>query len=130
MDVVPEESPEQCPICYDHGPEVVLGCGHMFCKTCIGNHKKSCRQGWNCGIGQWENIQKIKATCPMCRGEDVTEHPIGDHLKAAIQKQVDKNPHIENKNIAYTRADGVAIWLMKQLKNFGCYVRCDEADAI
>ena len=104
--------PEQCSICFgEYAPEVVLKCGHVFCKTCIGHHKESCREGWDCGVGEYDNFQTdITAKCPVCRSGDVTEYPIGDRLKAAIQDQVNGNLSIINKSIAFTRAGNAAHW--------------------
>ena len=103
MDVTPVE----CPICLgERAPDVALACGHMFCKSCIDAHTTSCEGGWGCPMTR----RKIKATCPMCRGEDVTDHPTGDRLKAAIQDQVNGNLNIINKSIAFTRAGNAADW--------------------
>ena len=105
MDVVPEECPEECPICYDKAPQVALPCGHMFCQACIGNHKKACQEGL--GLDYYG---PITATCPLCRASNVQESPVGDRLKAAIQKQVDDNLSLANKNIAFTSAADDARW--------------------
>ncbi len=41
---------EECPICYDEQADLIIGCGHKFCKGC------------------WEKLEKIKIrTCPVCR---------------------------------------------------------------
>ena len=106
-----------CPVCFeeysDTVEQTVTSCSHSICARCIQD-------------------PALDNKCPICRGafDANAASSVNEFFKTAIEKQVDDNPHIKIKNIAYTRADGVATWLMKQLKDFGCSVRCDEANAI
>ena len=46
----------ECPVCYrTRNEQVLLECGHIFCKKCI---------------KEWSNknkLNKVVSTCPMCR---------------------------------------------------------------
>ena len=96
-----------CPVCFDAAPEIVLPCGHKFCRSCISN----------------QSIRK----CPICRQDKKYDWLFGDwgryaaegtnipnpqaHCKETIQAQVDNNGSLATNNIACVSIDGGTKWV-------------------
>jgi len=72
---------KKCTVCYEHGVNVVLGCGHMFCGGCI--RRLSASKSLCSSAQKAECVRKLKCArclkelaCPKCRADIEVSIPI------------------------------------------------------
>jgi len=100
---IPTEEPEDCPICFCETVKseqfIINGCGHMICKTCEPNTRKTQQ------TPDRENLLPV-LKCPMCRQP---EEPSAEQLKDRIRCLNGKVNNLKSMNNELSRQVTIAV---------------------